>query len=75
MARKLSTLVVVGAILFALIQHVSMAQQTHVVGDTLGWTVPNGGAASYSTWAARKTFVVDDILGSYSTLFLSIYLM
>ncbi|XP_015081651.1 blue copper protein-like [Solanum pennellii] len=62
MARKLSTLVVFGAILFALIQHVSMAQQTHVVGDTLAWTVPNGGAASYSTWAVGKTFVVGDIL-------------
>ncbi|XP_006358287.1 blue copper protein-like [Solanum tuberosum] len=62
MARKFSTLVVFGAILFALLQHVSMAQQTHVVGDTLAWTVPNGGAASYSTWAAGKTFAVGDVL-------------
>ncbi|XP_055822712.1 blue copper protein-like [Solanum dulcamara] len=62
MARKLSTLVVFGAILFALLQHVSMAQQTHVVGDALAWTVPNGGATAYSAWAARKTFTAGDTL-------------
>lgn len=60
MARKLSALVAFVAI-FALL-HVSMAQQTHVVGDALAWTVPNGGAAAYSTWASQKTFVVGDIL-------------
>ncbi|MCD9645820.1 hypothetical protein HAX54_035116, partial [Datura stramonium] len=61
MARKLSTFVVFDAI-FALLLHVSMAQQTHVVGDALAWTVPSGGAAAYSAWAARKTFAVGDIL-------------
>lgn len=63
MGRNLmSTLVVFCAILFALLQHVSMAQKTHVVGDALAWTVPNGGAAAYSSWAASKTFTVGDIL-------------
>lgn len=62
MGKKLSVLVVFGAILLALLQHVSMAQQTHVVGDALGWTVPNGGAAAYSAWAASKTFRVGDTL-------------
>ncbi|KAK4369926.1 hypothetical protein RND71_009401 [Anisodus tanguticus] len=61
MARKMSTLVAFAAI-FALLQHVSMAQQTHVVGDALAWTVPSGGAAAYSAWDARKTFTVGDTL-------------
>ena len=34
----------------------------YVVGDDLGWTVPPGGAASYASWAAKYSFVVDDIL-------------
>ncbi|XP_060172070.1 blue copper protein-like [Lycium barbarum] len=62
MARKLSTLVAFAAIIFALLQHVSMAQRTHIVGDALAWTVPSGGAAAYSAWASRKTFAVGDIL-------------
>ncbi|KAK3439402.1 hypothetical protein EUGRSUZ_C04251 [Eucalyptus grandis] len=27
------------------------AQTSHVVGDSLGWVVPPGGATAYSTWA------------------------
>ncbi|KAK4369258.1 hypothetical protein RND71_013050 [Anisodus tanguticus] len=61
MARKLTTFVAFAAI-FALLQHVSMAQQTHVIGDALAWTVPSGGAAAYSAWAAGNTFAVGDIL-------------
>ncbi|KAI6679340.1 hypothetical protein NL676_033221 [Syzygium grande] len=38
------------------------AQTTHVVGDSLGWVVPPGGAIAYSTWAANKTFIVGDTL-------------
>ncbi|XP_030473653.1 uclacyanin 1-like [Syzygium oleosum] len=38
------------------------AQTTHVVGDSLGWVVPPGGAIAYSTWAANETFVVGDTL-------------
>ncbi|KAM3360652.1 blue copper protein-like [Capsicum galapagoense] len=62
MARKLSTLLLVFSTIFVLLQHVSIAQQTHVVGDALAWTVPNGGASAYSLWAARKTFAVGDTL-------------
>ncbi|XP_010254442.1 PREDICTED: blue copper protein [Nelumbo nucifera] len=38
------------------------AQTTHVVGDTLGWTIPPGGSIAYSTWASTRTFRVGDIL-------------
>ncbi|XP_060172068.1 blue copper protein-like [Lycium barbarum] len=60
MARNLSTLVALAAI-FALL-HVSIAQRTYIVGDALAWTVPSGGAAAYSAWAAGKAFAVGDIL-------------
>ncbi|PWA47605.1 cupredoxin [Artemisia annua] len=40
----------------------SMAQTTHVVGDALGWTIPPGGAAAYTTWASQQTFTIGDIL-------------
>ncbi|GFP79085.1 stellacyanin [Phtheirospermum japonicum] len=42
--------------------HGSSAQTTHVVGDSLGWTVPPGGDAAYRTWAAITTFSVGDVL-------------
>ncbi|KAI3701504.1 hypothetical protein L6452_26634 [Arctium lappa] len=38
------------------------AQTTHVVGDALGWTIPSGDLAAYTTWASRQTFTVGDIL-------------
>ncbi|KAF8036576.1 hypothetical protein BT93_C2331 [Corymbia citriodora subsp. variegata] len=38
------------------------AVTNHVVGDSLGWTVPLGGATAYSTWASNKTFAVGDTL-------------
>ncbi|OIT26497.1 PREDICTED: blue copper protein-like [Nicotiana attenuata] len=60
MARKLN--LATFAIFAAALLHISMAQQTHVVGDALAWSVPNGGAAAYTTWASRKTFAVGDIL-------------
>ncbi|KAH1066510.1 hypothetical protein J1N35_031497 [Gossypium stocksii] len=31
------------------------AQTVHVVGDDLGWTVPQNGATAYSNWAASKS--------------------
>ncbi|TXG61237.1 hypothetical protein EZV62_012600 [Acer yangbiense] len=42
----------------------STAWTEHVVGDSLGWVVPPGGATpySYSTWAANYTFNVTDVL-------------
>ncbi|RDX58065.1 hypothetical protein CR513_62645, partial [Mucuna pruriens] len=35
---------------------------TYTVGDNSGWTIPNGGASFYTTWASSKTFKVGDIL-------------
>lgn len=43
----------------------SEAQTTHIVGDSLGWTVPPGGPIAYSTWAATQTFTVGDVLGKF----------
>ncbi|KVI01334.1 mavicyanin-like [Cynara cardunculus var. scolymus] len=40
----------------------TLAQTRHVVGDTLGWTIPIGGAATYTTWASQQTFTVGDTL-------------
>ncbi|KAL6965810.1 hypothetical protein U1Q18_036871 [Sarracenia purpurea var. burkii] len=46
----------------------SEAQTSHVVGDTLGWTVPSGGSAAYTTWASSQNFSVGDVLVfEYST--------
>ena len=38
------------------------AETEFIVGDSLGWTVPSGGAVTYQNWAANKTFVVGDSL-------------
>ncbi|KAK7388668.1 hypothetical protein VNO78_23491 [Psophocarpus tetragonolobus] len=35
---------------------------TFIVGDTTGWTIANGGASFYTTWASGKNFRVGDIL-------------
>ncbi|CAK9136927.1 unnamed protein product [Ilex paraguariensis] len=42
--------------------HCAAAQTVYVVGDSLGWTIPSGGAAAYTTWASGKTFMVGDTL-------------
>ncbi|KAJ7951902.1 cucumber peeling cupredoxin-like [Quillaja saponaria] len=44
-------------------------QTLHVVGDTIGWTIPqNGGATVYQNWAASQKFMVGDILAfNFST--------
>ncbi|XP_055822711.1 cucumber peeling cupredoxin-like [Solanum dulcamara] len=34
----------------------------HVVGDSMGWTIPSGGPISYPNWASGRTFRVGDIL-------------
>ncbi|KAF8393195.1 hypothetical protein HHK36_021436 [Tetracentron sinense] len=51
-------LLVVGAALL----HSTVAQTTHVVGDSMGWVIPPGGAAAYTTWASTKKFMVGDTL-------------
>ncbi|CAM8891567.1 unnamed protein product [Rhodiola kirilowii] len=35
---------------------------TYTVGDSMGWTVPPGGEAAYTTWASGKNFLVGDTL-------------
>ncbi|XP_030464872.1 blue copper protein-like [Syzygium oleosum] len=35
---------------------------TYTVGDTMGWTIPAGGAAAYQAWASNNIFEVGDIL-------------
>ncbi|KAI3670914.1 hypothetical protein L1987_87558 [Smallanthus sonchifolius] len=63
MAGFSSSLLVLIAIMVASIQfHGTLAQTTHVVGDSLGWTIPPGGAAAYTTWASQQTFTVGDTL-------------
>ncbi|CAL5397158.1 unnamed protein product [Camellia sinensis] len=37
--------------------------ETYSVGGSLGWQIPSGGAAAYTSWAANETFKVGDILG------------
>ncbi|KAL3532313.1 hypothetical protein ACH5RR_005834 [Cinchona calisaya] len=61
MARKLNMSLFIVAILAAAL-HCSVAQRTHVVGNSLGWTVPPGGPTAYSTWASQQTFSVGDVL-------------
>uniref|UniRef100_A0A7N0UIF8 Phytocyanin domain-containing protein n=1 Tax=Kalanchoe fedtschenkoi TaxID=63787 RepID=A0A7N0UIF8_KALFE len=38
------------------------APMSYIVGDSMGWTVPPGGEAAYTTWASDKTFSVGDVL-------------
>ncbi|KAL3518914.1 hypothetical protein ACH5RR_021503 [Cinchona calisaya] len=60
MAMKFNILAIV-AILAATL-HCSVAQRTHIVGDSLGWLVPPGGPIAYTTWASKQTFTVGDVL-------------
>lgn len=39
------------------------APVTHIVGDSVGWTTPPGGAAFYVNWTTGKTFAVGDSIG------------
>lgn len=57
------------AVLFVLLVAIAAlveksAAATYVVGDTMGWTIPSGGASSYASWAARHTFRPGDVLGT-----------
>lgn len=46
----------------ATLLHGSSAQTQHVVGDNTGWTVPPGGASTYTNWASNQTFKQGDTL-------------
>ncbi|KAL5575705.1 hypothetical protein UlMin_017404 [Ulmus minor] len=54
--------VIFGVVLAVLLANCVAAQKVHVVGDTIGWAIPQNGAAAYSTWASSNKFVVGDIL-------------
>lgn len=61
MARNLNAVFLV-ILAVATLLHGSAAQTRHVVGGSTGWTIPSGGAANYTTWAANKTFTTGDTL-------------
>ncbi|KAJ4834440.1 hypothetical protein Tsubulata_007888 [Turnera subulata] len=50
-----------GLFVAALLQ-CAAAQTVHIVGDSIGWSVPQGGAQAYSNWANGKSFAIGDIL-------------
>ncbi|XP_057750632.1 blue copper protein-like [Arachis stenosperma] len=57
MARNLVLVVAIVATLL----HGSAAT-SHVVGDSTGWTIPSGGASTYTSWASKQTFKQGDTL-------------
>ncbi|KAJ8774750.1 hypothetical protein K2173_017196 [Erythroxylum novogranatense] len=38
------------------------AKTVHIVGDSIGWRVPQGGAIVYTNWANGRKFVMGDVL-------------
>jgi hypothetical protein len=75
MEKFISFVVVLGVAAAVLLQ-CAAAQTVHVVGDSSGWVVPQGGAATYQTWADNNEFVVGDILSKISlSLSLSLSMM
>nr|XP_043629639.1 mavicyanin-like [Erigeron canadensis] len=63
MAGLKSTMVVLVMIMAASLQlQFTVAKTSHVVGDSLGWTIPPGGDATYTKWASRRNFTVGDTL-------------
>ncbi|XP_031388529.1 mavicyanin-like [Punica granatum] len=59
--KHINVAVFMVAMLAALLQ-CGVAQTVHVVGDDLGWVIPQGGASAYDAWAASKKFVIGDTL-------------
>ena len=57
-----ATLVLVLAKAMALLK--GAAAKNYFFGDSLGWTVPAGGAAVYANWASQHNFTTGDILGN-----------
>ncbi|CAI9786915.1 unnamed protein product [Fraxinus pennsylvanica] len=52
---------VFGAIFAAMVHYIG-AQNVYIVGDGLGWDIPQNSSVSYANWASGKTFMVGDIL-------------
>ncbi|KAM7511518.1 hypothetical protein LguiB_010393 [Lonicera macranthoides] len=63
MARRLNMALFMALMAIAAFQmQSSEAQTTHIVGGSLGWTVPPAGPIAYITWAATQNFTVGDVL-------------
>lgn len=71
--EKLMSVVVLLGVVAAVLLQCTTAQTVHVVGDNIGWTIPQGGAQAYQTWAASKQFVVGDILSMISVSSLTLF--
>ncbi|KAI5337351.1 hypothetical protein L3X38_016622 [Prunus dulcis] len=56
-----SKMVVVFGVFVAVFVQCVAAQTVHVVGDSLGWTIPQSGQ-QYVTWASANKFAVGDFL-------------
>ncbi|GJT89031.1 zinc finger, CCHC-type containing protein [Tanacetum coccineum] len=57
MAGIKSMVVMVVLVVLASFQlQLTVAQTRHIVGDSIGWTIPTNGAGAYTTWAASQTF-------------------
>lgn len=63
MASDRSNMVLVLLLIVMVMKTISDAQNSHTVGDSIGWTIPPN-ANTYSTWAASQTFAVGDTLGN-----------
>ena len=55
------SMLVVGVVAAVMVQ-CAAAQTVHMVGDNIGWTIPQNGAEGYTTWVSNKTFALGDIL-------------
>jgi plastocyanin len=62
MTGKLKTVLFSAAVVITVMSRLSMAQKVYTVGDAMGWLIPPNGASTYTIWAAKKSFTVDDIL-------------
>ncbi|KAL6144840.1 hypothetical protein ACLB2K_055530 [Fragaria x ananassa] len=61
MESQKKMMVVFGLVTAVFLQSAA-AQTVHVVGDSVGWNIPQNGPQDYVTWASSQTFVVGDIL-------------
>ncbi|KAM5578752.1 hypothetical protein ABKV19_008861 [Rosa sericea] len=55
-------MMVVFGLVAAVFLHSVAAQTAHVVGGSIGWTIPQNGAQEYATWASGQKFLVGDVL-------------
>ncbi|KAH7865114.1 hypothetical protein Vadar_002425 [Vaccinium darrowii] len=69
MERK--TRMVVFGVVSAVVLQCAAAQTMYVVGDSLGWTIPQNGEEASVSWASNKTFMVGDVLSKCPVVILS----